>query len=365
MNEEIQRLLDSIYLNPSSEGSFGGLERLYKSAHELNAKVNRDVVKNYLKTIDTYTLHRDARRNFPRQPTIAPYPDAQWQADLVFVINLSEFNDNYKYILTCIDIFSKFAWAVPLKSKNASELVEAFQHIFTQSGRLPEKLQTDKGTEFLNSTFQNFLKTKNVHFFTTNSDTKAAVCERFNRTLKNRMWRYFKANNTRRYIEVLPKLLTSYNNSKHRTIGIEPVNVNADNQAAIWKKFQKEKVKAVGKKIPKFFVDETVRISSNKLQFEKGYTGNWTEEVFYVNKIYKQHLPFMYRLRDSNGEVIEGRFYEQELQSVTVSADKEFVIERIVKKRKLKGHKPEVLVKWRGYPDSANTWQPAENIKDL
>lgn len=221
------------------------------------------------------------------------------------------------------------------------------------------------GTEFLNSLFQNYLKSEGIDFFTTFSETKAAICERFNRTLKTRMWRYFQFKNTRRYIDILPELVESYNNAKHRTIGIEPVNVNQSNQSKIWKRVTKEQTRGLKKKKPKFFVDQTVRTSNERLHFEKGYTEKWTEEIFFIDKIYLQYVPFMYKLRDVNGEVLKGRFYEQELQAVSVTADKEYRIERIVKRRKLKGRKPEVLVKWKGYPDSANTWEPADQIRNL
>jgi hypothetical protein len=165
---------------------------------------------------------------------------------------------------------------------------------------------------------------------------------------------------------VLPDLLKAYNNSKHSTIGIEPINVSLANQTAIWKKVFKAKTRRVPANAkPKFFVNETVKIDIAKSPFDKGYTGNWTTEVFVVDKIYKQYLPFMYRIRDSTGEIVKGRFYEKELQSVIIEPEKEYKIERIVDRRKQRGKKPEVLVKWLGYPDSANSWEPEENIKSL
>lgn len=145
------------------------------------------------------------------------------------------------------------------------------------------------------------------------------------------------------------------------------MNVTQQNQARIWKRIYETKTKpARGKKTkPKFFADEAVRISSHKSPFDKAYEGNWTDEIFHIDKIYYQYLPYMYRVRDSTGEIIKGRFYEEELQPVSITADKEYKIERIVSRRKLRGKKAEVLVKWRGYPDSANTWEPAENIRDI
>ena len=132
--------------------------------------------------------------------------DDQWQADLVDMSSLARFNKGYKFLLTCIDVFSKFAWVVSLENKTGESLAHGFQTIL-DTGRSPEKLQTDKGTEFLNRNFQSFLKEKSIHFFTTNSELKASVVERFNRTLKTRMWKYFTAKNTRVYIDILQDIV--------------------------------------------------------------------------------------------------------------------------------------------------------------
>ena len=133
------------------------------------------------------------------------------------ISSLAHFNKEYKFLLTCIDVFSKFAWVVLLKNKTGESLVNGFQ-IILYTGRSPEKLQTDKGTEFLNRNFQSFLKEKNIHFFTTNSELKASVVECFNCTLKTRTWKYFTANNTCVYIDILQDIMQGYNNSYHQSI---------------------------------------------------------------------------------------------------------------------------------------------------
>ena len=364
MENDVVKLLESVYYNPSSEGSFGGVKRLFQEVQKLEKSIKLQQVKDFLKAQDAYTYHRDITRKFKRQATIVQGIDSQWQADLVVMPELAIYNDEFVYLLTVIDVFSKYAWAIPLKTKTGESLIRAFQLIFDSSNRKPEKLQTDKGTEFINSKFQNFLKRNNIHFFTTESELKASICERFNRTLKSRMWRYLSYKNTKRYIDVLDDLVTAYNNSKHSTIGIAPRSVNASNEDVIRKRIYGNTVKTNKSSKPKFFVNETVRLNTLKGAFEKGYTGNWTEEIFKIDKIYTQYLPFMYRIKDSTGNIVKGRFYENELQSVIISADKEYKIERIEKKRKRKG-KTEVFIKWMGYPESANTWEPEDSIKHL
>jgi len=132
-------------------------------------------------------------------------------------------------LLTCIDGFSKRAWAVPVRRKTGQNVAEAFEKILADGNC--NMLQSDKGIEFLNSTFQSMLRRRGIKFYTSeNDDLKATVVERFNRTLKTKMFRYFTYANTRRYLDVLDDLLNSYNNTHHRSIGMAPSEVNADNE---------------------------------------------------------------------------------------------------------------------------------------
>ena len=193
LNFAMEKTLSSIYRDPSQPANFGVLDAVYRAVKEKGMnKISRKQVQDWFSQEDVYTLHKPARRHYKRSRVIVPGVDAQFQADLVDVQNLSRYNKGYKYLLTCIDIFSKYAWVVPLKTKQDQELVKAFRTILS-SGRKPNKLQTDQGTEFLNRLFQNFLREKNIDFFTVNSGLKASVVERFNRTFKNKMYKYFTA----------------------------------------------------------------------------------------------------------------------------------------------------------------------------
>jgi len=115
----------------------------------------------------------------------------------VDLISLTKGNKNFQYLLSVIDVFSKFAWVEPLKQKNGKCLVKSFANILKKSKRSPKALQTGKGKEFVNKLFQKWLKYKKIHFFTThNEKMKACVVERFNKTLMTRVWRYFTAKKT-------------------------------------------------------------------------------------------------------------------------------------------------------------------------
>ena len=150
--------------------------------------------------------------------------DQQWQADLVDLQSIYKNNDGYKYLLSCIDVLSKYAWDVPLKNKTGKSIIDAFETIFAE--RKLGKLHTDKGTEFINRPFQKYLNELNGrHFTTENDDIKACIVERFNRTLKPKMWRYFTNNSTHGYLDVLPKLAKSYKESYHSKIKANPSDV--------------------------------------------------------------------------------------------------------------------------------------------
>ena len=349
----MEKTLSSLYLDPSQPASFGGLDAVYRAVKEkAKSKISRKQVQDWLSQQDVYTLHKPARRHYKRSRVIVSGIDAQFQADPVDVQNLSRYNKGYKYLLTCIDIFSKNAWVVPLKTKQGQELVKAF--------RKPDKLQTDQGTELLNRVFQKFLCENNIDFFTVNSGLKASVVERFNRTFKNKMYKYFTAKNTLTYIDVLPKLVKSYNNTYHRSIKMKPSQVNKANEAKVWDTLYGNDV---DKRVRyKFQVGDGVRISKAKRIFEKSYLPNFTEEMFTVYKRFARQVP-VYKLKDDAGEILDGTFYEAELQKV-IKEDDVSRVENVLRKRKRKGV-VEYFVKWKGYPDKFNSWVAESDISKL
>lgn len=356
----MDKVLNQIYYDLRSAGSFSGVDAVFRAAREKGyKKISRKQVRDWLKRQEVYTLHKPARRRVTTNRVIVPGIDAQFQADLVDLSSLSKYNNGYKYLLTCIDILSKYAWAIPLKTKSGKDILDGLVRIF-KSGRIPKTFQTDKGTEFLNRLVQNYFKKNDVHFFVTHSDKKASVIERWNRTLKTKMWKYFTFKNTWRYIDVLPDLLESYNNSFHRSIQMKPVEVNKKNESLVWHTlYGKNFIQPIRYK---FRVGDQVRISKAKKLFDKGYLPNWTTEIFVVSESLPRRPP-VYRLKDLQGEVLGGIFYEEELQGIQKD-DNVYQIERILEKRRVK-NRLEYFVKWKGYPDKFNSWVPAKDLKDV
>lgn len=365
----MEKTFEEVYGDPRQPGSFQGPEKLIRGLKKVkNIDATLGKVKQWMEKKDTYTKFRVARRNFKRNPVIAEHIDAQWQGDLAEVGNLAAYNDGIRYILILIDVVSKYVWVEPLKTKSGPSMVEAFKKLFQRIDRKPMKLQTDDGKEFWFSGVQAFLKENNIQFFTLKSDKKASIAERMVRTLKEKIWRYMHEKNTKRYIDVLQDLVSSYNDTYHKAIQMPPSEVDATNEGLVlrrlygkaWAKVSKEHQKK--KKKPVLKKGDFVRISSVKGAFKKGYMGNWSEEIFIIDDIIYSKPFFLYKLKDWNQEKIDGSFYEKEVQLVSKGLDDYWKVEKIIRERVVRG-KRQYFVKWLGYPDDMNSW--VDDIKAI
>ena len=289
-------------------------------------------------------LHKPKRKNYPRRRIIVNHIDEIFAADLVEMQKFAKLNKGYRYLLTCIDIFSKYSWVIPLKDKKGITIKNALQKIFKE--RKPKFLWTDRGTEFYNKQVQDLLNENNIKLYSTNnSEIKSAVIERFNRTFKNMMYKKFTENNNTIFYNILDELVNNYNNKYHSTIKMTPIEGSKKvNENKIKNIYNFEKTKKPGK----FKIGDKVRISLEKNIFEKSYETNWTEEIFEIYDIKYSNVPYYY-LKDLNNEKLDGTFYEQELQKT--KQDDLYTIEKI-----LKTNKDKIYVKWKGYDNSFNSW---------
>lgn len=356
---EIETFLNNIYYDPSHPASFGGVKNLFQYANDKYPEITLKSVKDWLAGQRAYTLHKPSRNKFPRNRIVVTAVDEQWQADLVDLKHLSRFNSGHKYILTVIDILSKYAWAKPIKLKTPENIIVTFNNIF--KNRKPTKLQTDKGKEFKNRKFLEFLRKESVRFFTSNNeDIKCSVVERFNRTLKNKMFRYFTAKNTKKYIDVLQDLIKSYNHSRHRSTKFRPADITLENQDVAFKNiYGVSDVSKLQKKRRPDDEKSHVRLRLQKKVFDKGYKPLWTEEIFQTLVGLPKQDKVLYKVSDSIGTPIEGTFYEHEIQKV--KKPDTFTVEKILRRRTKNG-KVEYFVKWLGYSDKFNSSVPASDV---
>jgi hypothetical protein len=215
--------MESRYYDASMPGSYGGVRAL---ARYSGSPVS--VAGRWLEKQDPYTLHKPTAKRFLRLKTFAKTINDFFQADLADMRNLAPFNDGNSYILTCIDVFSRYAFALPVEDKRGLTVSAAFGKIFAD--RTPNMLQMDRGLEFLNAQVQEVFRKNNVHhYYSLNDDMKAALVERFNRTLKSRLHRYMTHHRTNRWIDALGDVVISYNSSYHRSIGTAPNDVTLGN----------------------------------------------------------------------------------------------------------------------------------------
>ena len=284
-------------------------------------------------------LHKPIIQKFEKRKVHAAFKDNIWGTDLADMQLLSKYNKGIRFLLCVIDTFSKYAWVAPLKDKKGISIAKAFQSILKQSNkRKPNKIWVDKGSEFYNVSFKKWLQDNDIVMYSTHNEGKSVVAERFIRTLKSKIYKYMTSISKNVYINKLDDIVNEYNNTYHTTIKMKPIDVK-DN---IYINTDKE----INNKDPKFKVVDRVRISKYKNIFAKGYTPNWSEEVFVIKKV-KNTVPWTYVIKDLNGEEIIGIFYEKELQKTN---QEEFRIEKVIKR---KGDK--IYVKWKDYNNSFNS----------
>ena len=222
-------------------------------------------------------LHRQVIISFKGRKVYSSLIDNIWGVDLADMQSLSKYNKGIKYLLCAIDLFSKYTLVVPLKDKRGISIVNAFQKIISKR-RKPNKIWVDQGGEFYNKIFKRFLKINNIEMYSTYNEGKYVVAERFIRTLKNKNFKHMIAISKNVCFDVLNDIVDKHNNTFHKTIKMKPIEVTDYYYA-------KQNEDPSDKKNPKFKVGDNVRISKYKNIFAKGYTPNWSEEVFVINKI--------------------------------------------------------------------------------
>jgi hypothetical protein len=346
--------MSSLYYDLAKPTAFAGVEKLYKAGKKIRPSLKRDEVKEWLSGQEAYTLHKKAKPSFPRQPTIVSGAGEQLQADLLDVRSHSRGNSGVNFLLTGIDCFSRKGYAYPIRSKSGEHVASALEKIFHQNNY--RVLQTDKGKEFYNWRVKDLLKRYRVEHFSTDDDkVKASIVERFNRTLREKIHRYLTAKKSNGFIDVLQKIVDAYNETEHSTIGMAPNEVGDHNQSEVFDELYEAKGPVAvwqGKKTP-LEIGDVVRIAKARGAFERGYTPNWTKELFKISLVVADVRPVVYRLVDMSGEAIQGTFYRQELQKV--KDKKVYDVEKVMRTRK-KGTKKQYLIKWMGYPDTFNSW---------
>lgn len=365
--KNIDSYLSAIYYKPRSPASFSGAYKLWEVVKWRKNRpkgLNLKAVRNWLKLQDTHAIHLIPRKRFRTEKVITEYMDQIWQGDLIDLSALAVYNDDYKFIAVFIDLFSRFLWAAPLKTKKSLEASRALQNIINTSRRKPETLTTDQGKEYTGKPFQEALQTNGIAHVLVYGQHKAAFAERVNRTIQDKLYKYFYEKQTLRYADILKDIVSSYNNTIHGSIKMAPAAVTRDNSMELYDRvYLPILTKRAHQKVDYAFeIGDLVRLARWRTPFGRGYDEQYTEEIFKIRNRIPSDPP-RYKVQDLLQEPVLGSFYEQEL--LRIHADHEddilFKIERVISSKKVRGEKYS-LIKWYGYAPKFNSYIKAKDI---
>jgi transposase InsO family protein len=359
-----------LFYDPAKPSAFSTVRKLKAAvAASKGKKRKRQDVESWLQEQDAFTMHRPTRKRFPRNPYTVDNAMDVWECDLIDVRSLKRYNDGYGYLLTVIDVFTRYIHVVPLRAKTGTAVAMAFSSILADSRyslktgvRRPVWVRTDRGKEFLNRSFRDLLKREGIlSQVCRNPDVKCSIVERAQRTVREKMYKYFTYKNTRRYVDVLDRLVRAYNDTPHTATGLAPSRVRDTDVLKIWRRANAKRRRVA---IAKFSIGQHVRISKEKLRFAKGGEQNYSTEIFKISKVIRRTPRPVYELRDLKGREIEGQFYGEEVTPVRITAHTEYKIDKILETR-VRGGIREHLVRWKGYGPDFDSWIPASSVRNI
>lgn len=258
-------------------------------------------------------LHKSARKSFVRRHVEIRNIKDLYQIDLIEMRPYAKVNKGYNYILIVIDVFTKFVWGQPVKSKSGKDVTLAMSKILTEDN-IPKNCQSDLGKEFYNKFFQSLMDKYKINHYSTYSTTKASIVERVNRTLKSLLWKEFSYRGNHKWIDILQDIIDKYNSTIHSTIKMKPIDVKKIHVkkllSTVYKTHNKKQTSTTKSHLKK---GDKVRISKYRQMFSKSYTPSWSNEIFTIVNVNRTY-PFTYTLKDENNQIIKGGFYAEELQ---------------------------------------------------
>ena len=251
------------------------------------------------------------KKYYPTNKTDVYYIDDIWSLD---ILDLKDYgpknNRGYRYVLVTIDNFSIFGWTVPLKNKIAQTMKDSFENILTNSRRKPNLIETDRGKEFYNNIFQDFLNKNNIKLYSRNSSYGAVFAERFNRTIRDLLKKIVFEQGDAKWIDILQTITKQYNNKTHSSTKLTPTQASLKkNEGYVYKNLldKRKKVK------PKFQINDLVRTADLKKTFSKGDTTNWFYKLYKITQVVNDTIP-TYRL-----DKLKERYNESLLKKTDLS----------------------------------------------
>jgi hypothetical protein len=365
--------LKRIYHKVDHPASYSSPNVLYKFTREnINSKISMQDIEKFLSSQEEYTLFVRRRSNFPRLKIIVKAPRRILSIDLADFQRLSEFNDGFRFALCAVDAFSRYAWWIPLRSKNGTDVSRALDEILSnQSGYT--HIHSDRGKEFYNRDVKALLEKYKIILYSTQGKGKAAHSERAIRTIKSRLFKSMHYKNTWRWILLSTRVLTAYNNRNHsafKNLNLSPkkVHYHTPNLRAVNEVLNEGGRKIRGASARVYKLASYVRLSQSRFIFSKGYHPQNTEEIYQISRIFRPHAgnrePVSYYLKDLSGERLPERFYSQDLIPVAPPTKSSKYKIDVIRKRG-RGKNRQHFVHFRGWPAKFDTWISEKDIDRL
>ena len=321
--EPLLNLYHNYYHNIDEISSYQRPDILYQNVKPLDENVTRKNLEEWYKTQKTYLVYKTLRRKYYKNPIVSKTIDHIWNIDLIELAKPEE-NDGYKFFLTVFDNLSKYAWLRRLTNKRRQTVLAAFRDVIETSGRKPHIIGCDYGPEFNNNLFKNYCEQENITLYMLYAPDKATLAERFNQTLKFRIYRYLYDNNTSRFIDVVDRIVDNYNHTVHSRTKFRPVDVNIHNQRQVFRNLYKNRYAVQEKQ--KFFVGDRVLIpyyidldpTKMTARFRRL---KYKEFVYTVSKVMYRSPRYKYLVQNNRGELVRNSFYADQLVKANLPAD--------------------------------------------
>ena len=242
-----------------------------------------------IKTFINEIYSRGPKKNNPTNKTNVYHIDDVWSLDILDLKDYGpENNRRYRYVLVVIDNFSKYGWTVPLKNKNAQTIKDSFENILINSKRKPNLIESDRGKEFYNNIFQDFLNKNNIKLYSRKSSYAVVFVERFNRTIRDLLKRPVFERGDSNWVDVLTTITKQYNNRIHSSTKLTPIQASLKkNEGFVYKNLIDKRIKVK----PKFQINDLVRTADLKKTFSKCDTTNWSYKLYKITEIIKDTIP--------------------------------------------------------------------------
>ena len=356
--------LKSLYSNINSSVAYSGPTIILAEIRRQNKYTNVSLrrLKEYLSAFAGYSLHKSRHTSKITRRYVSERVHHSLEMDLMSLERFASFNQDIKYLLVTIDIFSRFVRVVTLTDKRSSSVVAALDKILSSMPILPQKVSSDLGAEFISGNMRQFLKSKGIRQNFARQSTHSVMVERIIRILRILFRTYREENNTQAFVSAIPRLVEIYNGRKHSSLSVPPASVNSYNSGYISDHLYRNWVERTNKPY-KYKIHDLVRILLEKPAIGDKYVSNYSSEIFSVSIRQRFDHVNTYELVACDQEKIVGLWYEHEL-SLVKGKDALHRIDKLLQEEK-RGKVVWVLVSWRGFHKSCNSWVKKSDIVDL